>query len=180
VSRSFRPAVRRALAIALLGAVLPTQPDAQSGADWGRTRPLPERPGLYWEKCGGCHGNAGAFAPTALAAVNDQLRLKADGQRLGAFLRNHRVPLDPDQLRILRETLHLIVSDGAAFQNRCAICHGAVDEFARTHLVLRNGGPTGRYSGRDTAVFLRNGHARLDPDEAAFFADVLARFAARN
>jgi hypothetical protein len=164
----------------LLSIASAAQPDVRAGERWGQTRPLPERPGLYWEKCGACHGSAGDFAPSALAAAEDQLRLKADGQTLAAFLRDHRVPLTAGQMRILHETLHTIVADGAAFQNRCAICHGPVEHFARTHLVLRDGKLVGRYSGRDVAGFLGGGHARLDAESSAFFLDVLERFAARD
>jgi len=145
-------------------------------AEWGRNTPLPERPGLYWNNCGGCHGNAGKFAPARLEVVDGTLRVKGKGTPFADFLATHRVRLTAEESRILTETLSGVVADGAAFQQRCAICHGQVEDFARAHLVSRNGQLFGRYSDRDIRIFLA-GHARLDAESSAFFLDVLKRFA---
>lgn len=150
-----------------------------TAAEWGRTSALPERPGLYWEHCGGCHGSAGRFAPGALEAANGEVRVKATRRPLEAFLKTHPVRLTGDETRILTETLHMVVTEGAAFQNRCAICHGPIEPFARDRLLRDDNTLIGRYSRRDIARFLE-GHARLDAEGASFFADVLRRFASRT
>ena len=168
--------VRRYAAIAAVSVVAAASAQA---ADWGRNAPLPAQPGLYWQNCGGCHGSAGRFAPARLTVVDGTLKVKGSGTPLPGFLATHPVRLTTEETRALVETLTTVVTEGAAFQQRCAICHGEVEAFARTHLVSRNGQLLGRYSGRHIRTFLP-GHARLDAEGGAFFLDVLKRFAASD
>ena len=122
---------------------------------------------LWDERCGGCHGHSAAFARErpALAAP----------ARLSQFLLKHRGGLPADVAEGVAEMLVATAVTPPRFMQECRICHGRAADFARDHLLAVEGKVVGRYTGRDIAAFLEGGHARLDAEGAAFFADQLRR-----
>ena len=145
-------------------------------AEWGQWSPYPSRPGLFRERCGRCHDDAGGFAAAHLKFDDGGLRARRSGKDLRAFLRGHPGRLDEAEREALVATLTAIVTAGGQFRQRCAVCHGDAEGFAGGHLVIRDGRLLGRYSGRDVEAYLP-GHGRLDAEGAAFFATVLRRLA---
>ncbi|MDJ0945895.1 MAG: hypothetical protein QNJ30_20705 [Kiloniellales bacterium] len=148
-------------------------------AEWGQWSPYPSRPGLFHERCGRCHDEAGSFAAAHLRFDAGVLRTRRSGKALQTFLRGHPGRLDAAELEALLAALAAIVTTGGQFRQRCAICHGEATHFARGRLVVRDGRLLGRYSGRDVEAFLP-GHGRLDAEGAAFFGDLLRRVAERE
>ncbi len=146
------------------------------GAEWGQWSPYPSRPGLFRERCVGCHDEAGSFAAAHLRFEEGVLRARRSSKDLQSFLPGHPGRLDAAEREALVATLTMIVTSGGQFQQRCAICHGHAEAFASGHLMLRDGRLLGRYSGRDVEAFLP-GHGRLDVEGAAFFTTVLTRLA---
>ncbi len=145
-------------------------------AEWGQWSPYPSRPGLFQERCGRCHDEAGSFAATHLTLDEGVLRARRSGKDLRAFLPAHPGRLDEAEREAMVATLTDIVTAGGQFQQRCALCHGHAEAFASGYLVVRDGRLLGRYSGRDVEAFLP-GHGRLEAEGAAFFATVLSRLA---
>ncbi len=151
-------------------------PAAAMAAEWGQWSPYPSRPGLFQERCGRCHDEAGRFAAAHLSVDDGVLRARHTGQVLQSFLPGHPGRLDAAEREALVATLTMIVTSGGQFRQRCAVCHGHAEAFARGQLVIRGGRLLGRYSGRDIEAYLP-GHGRLDAEGAAFFATVLQRLA---
>ncbi len=145
-------------------------------AEWGQWSPYPSRPGLFQERCGRCHEEAGSFAAAHLTFDAGVLRTRRSGEHLQAFLPGHPGRLDEAELEALVANLTTIVTAGGQFRQRCAVCHGDAQSFADGQLVIRDGRLLGRYSGRDIEAYLP-GHGRLDAEGAAFFGVVLRRFA---
>lgn len=148
-------------------------------AEWGDWRPYPGRPGLYRERCARCHGDAGTFAPARLEIVDGVVRSRSSGRALAQVLRDHPGRPDVETVAALAVVLAEIVEGGGQFERRCAICHGSARSLAQRQLVLDDAGLHGRWSGRDIERYLAD-HARLDAAGAAFFTEVLGRFAPRR
>ena len=175
-----RPGLCSVLWPALLGLLLAPLGGAPGlAAEWGQWHPYPRLPGLFQERCSDCHGEAGDFAPAHLDFGQGTLRARRSGTALDDFLRRHPGRLNEAERSDLIATLAMIVTTGGQFRQRCAVCHGHAERFARSHLVIRDGRLRGRYSGRDIAAFLP-GHGRLDAEGAAFFDTVLRRFAQKE
>ena len=67
-----------------------------------------------------------------------------------------------------------IQKSGRLFRKKCEICHVRAVDVARDKLILRDGELVGRYTGRDTALFLTN-HGRLTAEEILVMVEVLKR-----
>ena len=81
-------------------------------ADWAQRRPIPKDSGLYQQKCGNCHPDAGRFATERLEVVGSQLRIKKSGRELRLLLRQHPGRLSDEELEDLLEFLAGIVTGG--------------------------------------------------------------------
>lgn len=66
--------------------------------------------------------------------------------------------------------------ENLSYERRCAICHDSLEELARHSLVVIDGTLCGRYSRVDVEKLL-TGHARLNAEEAKYFAEQLRRTA---
>lgn len=125
---------------------------------------------IFEERCLRCHGHAGPFVMDALSLV-DGVLVGSDGRPVEPLLRAHFGGLDRDTLRLFLDTFETQVRSGGLFRERCVFCHGPAYHFARLNLVVNDGLLTGRYSGRDIGLFLRN-HGRLNPEQAARMTEV--------
>jgi len=121
---------------------------------------------LFEERCGTCHGHAGAFARATLEHVDGVLRGRKSGRKVAAFLPGHLGRLTPEQVALFVAVFARQIESGGLFQERCAICHVRARDLARASLVVVEGQLLGRYSGRDIEVFLL-GHGRASETEAA-------------
>jgi mono/diheme cytochrome c family protein len=158
---------RSALTCILLAAMLLNPlPGAAQDDEW---------PGLYFEKCGRCHGDAHALLDERAVLRGDILVGRSSGKDLRAFLDRHFGRRDEEQVAKIYMELTRVAQGGGRFRQQCAICHVSAEALARESLVLRDGKLFGRYSGRRIADFLI-GHGRLETsDDAAFFEEVLRR-----
>ncbi len=129
---------------------------------------------FFEERCGTCHGHAGALARDALTLKDGGLRGRHGDVR--AFLKHHHGPLTDDEVEALYQMFMRQVEAGGAFKNRCGMCHRSASELARKSLIVVNGELAGRYSGQRIRLFLMD-HGRLSADEAEFFYDALLEVA---
>jgi hypothetical protein len=135
---------------------------------WGSGSALATDLHVLWDdRCGGCHGHAAAFA-------RDRAALPAPDS-LSRFLRTHRGGLPDNVAEGVAQMLTAQAATPPRFMEQCRICHGRAADFARDHLLAVEGKVVGRYSGRDIEAFMKDGHARLDAEGAAFFAKELRR-----
>jgi hypothetical protein len=127
----------------------------------------------YWDqRCGECHGHAGAFARRFLSVRDGELQGRHPVGDMRLFLRNHGVPAG--EVDAVYAMLLAQASSPGGFDSRCGSCHGSAAELARGSLVLRDGVLRGVRSSRPVAEFLRD-HAGLRPEEVTFFTDLLTR-----
>lgn len=131
----------------------------------------PDFHAIFEERCLRCHGHAGPFVMDRLSLVDDVL-VGPDGRPVESFLRTHFGGLDPETMRFFLDMFKIQVRSGGLFRDRCATCHGPAYHFARLNLAEKDGVLTGRYSGRDVGLFLRN-HGRLTPEQAGWMTEVL-------
>lgn len=131
-------------------------------------------PRTFREYCARCHQDARSLAQERLDIVDDAVRGRKSGRDIRTFLDGHHPPPRPGQIEAMFRLLRRHAEAGGRFQRQCAICHGHARELARLELTIADGRLRGLYSGRDIREFL-DGHARLDADGAAFFADLLFR-----
>ena len=130
---------------------------------------------LYEQRCGKCHSpHAGAFVAESLERRDGKVVGRDSGRELRAFLARGHGRLASDDVDVMVAHLTSILAAGGLFREKCLICHGRAKELARLELILRDGRVTGRYSGRDIAVFLA-GHGRLEPDEVPTIVLMLER-----
>lgn len=131
--------------------------------------------GIYFERCGKCHGTAEALFDRKAVLRDGKVVGRRSGRDLRVFLGSHFARRDRAEIdRIYMELLRF-ARDGGRFKQQCAICHVSAESLARESLVLRKGELFGRYSGRRITDFLQ-GHGRLaTPEDAAFFDKVLRR-----
>lgn len=130
--------------------------------------------GLYFERCGACHGPAGELAETGLVSDGDVLRTRRTNADLRDFLRGHGGDLTPTEIETVYAALRRVTQGAGRFREKCGICHPRARTLAQRKLMIRDGALVGRYSGRDIDAFLAR-HGRLTADEAVFFSGVLAR-----
>ena len=135
---------------------------------------VPERPGLYFERCGRCHGGAGELAVKSLTVVDGRLVGRKSGRDVAEFLKRHYGRLSAEEREIVTQALLRVAQGRGRFKVRCGICHESAEALARLELILVEGELRGRYTGRMIADFLI-GHGTRSADEAAFFTDVLRR-----
>lgn len=116
---------------------------------------------LYEQRCARCHApHAGDFAHDNLARRGDTIVGRRSGRDLRSFLTGGHGKLTPGEIDAMVAHLTAIVDAGALFRKKCFICHGRAVAFARNALILKNGKLYGRYSHRETALFVAN-HGRL-------------------
>jgi mono/diheme cytochrome c family protein len=134
-----------------------------------------EWPGLYFERCGKCHGNADAILDKHIEPGDGKLFSRRSRQDLRIVLGNHFTPLDRSEVEAIYMEVLRVAQGSGRFKQQCAICHISAEQLAREYLVLRDGELFGRYSGRSIERFL-TGHGRLETrDDVAFFVEVLQR-----
>jgi mono/diheme cytochrome c family protein len=151
--------------LALTAALMPYPAGAQESR-W---------PGLYFERCGRCHGDAHALLEKRAELKDGALVGRRSRRNLKSFLGSHFGRRSEDEIATVYMELLRVAGGGGRFRQQCAICHVSAESLARESLVLRNGELFGRYSGRRIADFLV-GHGRLSTrDDAAFFVEVLRR-----
>lgn len=129
---------------------------------------------FFEERCGACHGHAGALARDVLTLKDGELRGRHGDVR--AFLKRHHGPLADDEVEALYQMFSRQVEAGGAFKDRCGMCHRSASELARKSLIIVNGELAGRYSGRRIRLFLM-GHGRLSAEKAEFFYEALLEVA---
>jgi cytochrome c2 len=134
-----------------------------------------ESSGLYFERCGRCHGTAEALFDKK-ADLRDGIVVGRRSRRdLRVFLGSHFARRDGAEVESVYMELLRFARGGGRFRQQCSICHISAERLARESMVLRNGELFGRYSGRRIVDFLQ-GHGRLEtPADAAFFDKVLRR-----
>ncbi len=135
---------------------------------------MPSRPGLFWEKCGACHGPAGPLVRERLSLTPAGTLATADGKDLHAFLRRHFGAPDQAEIEAIYGALLRLARGQGRFRIRCGICHESAESLARESLILRGDAVIGRYTGREIGSFLL-GHGTEAASEAAFFEAILRR-----
>ncbi len=120
---------------------------------------------LFEDRCGRCHGHAGAFARKSLAIRDGRVVGRGSGVPVRAFLRRHHGAPSEMETALLLDMFRGQIERGALFQERCRICHASARKLARGKLILRDGWLVGRYTGADMEPFL-NAHGRLSAAEA--------------
>ncbi len=164
--------------VAVLG-LAPLFGPASAGPTMERREPDPSeasqlRPGLFQDKCGGCHERAGALVREQTVVTGGALTGARSGQDLREFLRGHFGRPSAEEIEAIYAALLRIAQGKGRFHVRCGICHDSAEALARRALAVRDGMLLGRYTGRDIAEFLR-GHGTESAQEAAFFEGVLRR-----
>lgn len=153
-------------AILFVAAIIAPSTGAAQTGEW---------PGLYFERCGRCHGTAETLFEKNAALRDGKVVGRRSGRDLRVFLGSHFARRDRAEVETIYSELLRFARDGGRFQQQCAICHVSAERLARESLILRDGELFGRYSGRRIGDFL-TGHGRLDaPDDVAFFVKVLLR-----
>jgi mono/diheme cytochrome c family protein len=130
--------------------------------------------GLYFERCGACHGPAGQLTQVGLAFDGDVLRTRRAQVDLREFLRDHRGGLAASEIETVVGELRRVAQGRGRFQEKCGICHPSARTLARNKLVIRDGTLVGRYTGRDMGTYLA-GHGRIAEKDIPFFIGVLTR-----
>ncbi|MBI1207102.1 MAG: hypothetical protein GC191_07415 [Azospirillum sp.] len=127
----------------------------------------------FWDaQCAHCHGHAERFARTDLVVKAGRLQGRRIGYDLRRFLPDHGVPAE------LAAPIYAMLLAQAAtaprFKQNCARCHGAAADFARSALSFKGQVLYGTETGMPVTDFLAT-HRALAPEDAAFFASLLAR-----
>lgn len=151
--------------LTMMALFAPNPAEAQQNSRW---------PGLYFERCGRCHGDAQALLEKRAELKDGVLVGQRSGRDLRSFLDSHFGRRSEADVATIYMELLRVAGVGGRFKQQCAICHVGAKRLARDSLVMRNGELFGRYSGRRIADFLP-GHGRMAPDDAAFFLEVLRR-----
>ena len=142
--------------------------------DQGPSGAAPPQPGLFQEKCGKCHKQAGPLVRERLTESDGVLVGAQSGQDLRVFMRGHFGRPSAEEIGAIYGALLRIARGGGRFVVRCGICHESAEDLAQNDLVWRQGALVGRYSGRNISAFLI-GHGTDSAEEAAFFESVLRR-----
>lgn len=144
-------------------------------APWPAAAQPAEWPGLYYEQCGKCHGDAHTLLDERAELRNGDLVGRRGGRDLRNFLGDHFGRRDKTALETIYMELLRVARGGGRFRQECAMCHESAEALARESLLLRDGELYGRYSGRRVEDFLTV-HGRLDTGEDVdFFIEVLRR-----
>jgi hypothetical protein len=128
---------------------------------------------LFEDRCGRCHGHAGAFALEKLTIENDEVVGQRSGKVVLKTLASHFGRLTDVEARQVVDMFRRQIEAGGLYQTKCRICHDPAKDFARRTLMLRDGQLFGRYSGRPV-VDLLSYHGRLQDDERMVLLDMLA------
>lgn len=127
----------------------------------------------YWDsRCKECHGHAADFARRFLSVESGRLQGTHHRENLAGFLRQHY--LSDDLVAPVSAMLMAQVGSTTLFRDKCAGCHGTAADFARKHLMLRDGDLLGAPSGRKVGDFLHQ-HGGLAPAEIAPMVESLKR-----
>ncbi len=117
-------------------------------------------------------GTEASMLHSNLERVGDAVVGLRTGQDLHSLLSRGHGKLSPGEIDVMVAHLASIVEAGALFREKCFICHGRAVVLARSEFVLRNGTLYGRYSDRETALFLEN-HGRLTGPQIATIVAML-------
>ena len=130
---------------------------------------------LYEQRCAKCHNpHAGVFVAESLERIEGRVVGRDSGRELQSFLARGHGRLTPAEVDTMVAHLTSILAAGGLFREKCLICHGRAVGLARLELIMREARLTGRYSGRDIAVFLAV-HGRLEPHEVPTIVQMLER-----
>jgi cytochrome c5 len=162
----------RRLLLPLLGAAVTIALAAHSAATAQAIDPHK----LYEERCASCHlPHAGEFARTTLMLDGGLLKGKESNRAVADILTRHaRRTYTPAEIEALINLLAPALQSGGVFEQKCLFCHDRAVAFARSHLVVRDGRLTGRYSGHDISAFLPE-HGRMTEEEVAVVIAMLRR-----
>lgn len=130
--------------------------------------------GLYFERCGACHGPAGQLAESGLVVDGDILRTRRTKADLRDFLGDHGGDLTAPEIETVYAALRRVAQGTGRFREKCGMCHPSAKTLAQRKLIMREGALVGRYTGRDIDTFLTS-HGRIAEDEVPFFSTVLVR-----
>lgn len=169
---SNRLASRRGMARLSRSIVVAALVLAFAGATSRSATPQPDIHELFEDRCGRCHGHAGAFARSTLAVVGDELRSRTRDGDIREFLARHYGGLSRAQTESLYTLFMWQVAYGGQFEKECGICHIRARELSRRSLIVDDGELRGRYTGNRIREFLTH-HGRLDAAGVDFFYDVL-------
>lgn len=128
---------------------------------------------LFEDKCGRCHGHAGAFALEKLTIAKGEVVGQRSGKVVLKTLASHFGRLADSEARQVVDMFRRQIEVGGLYQSKCRICHDPAKDLARRTLIMRNGQLFGRYSGRPV-VDLLSYHGRLRDDERKVLLDMLA------
>ena len=129
---------------------------------------------LWDDSCDACHGHAGDFARKFLSVSSGELQGPHHVHDLRRFLHNHY--LAGNEVDAVYNMLFAQANNPARYKGECVSCHGTAARFVRDSLELRDGVLYSRKSGRLVSRFLDH-HMELNPDDAAFFTNLLTRVA---
>lgn len=128
----------------------------------------------FWEgRCQECHGHSAQFARTHLAVENGQLKGRHHRDDLQGFIARHEggaAVAGGDVYRMLMAQ----AQTKPVYQQKCAGCHEAAADFARSSLAMRDGVVIGRANGVPIADFLKK-HGRLTADDIPIVVESLGR-----
>lgn len=145
-----------------------------NGHGIAQAQPAPDPHAVFEANCLSCHGHAGAFARAHLRLEYGE-PVTSRGVPVATFLGTHRGGLPDAAIAPMLDMFRQQLTSDALYEHRCLTCHDRARDFARLHLILRDGRLHGRYSGHEIAAFLP-GHARLTPEEAQRMTELLAGF----
>lgn len=128
---------------------------------------------LWDQRCGGCHGHAGAFARKVLVVVDGRLSDRR-GRDVVAFLANHNGGYSPEHIAAIATMLRAQAETPELFRQLCSECHETAAQVARTLLTVEDGEVRGRQSHRPLADILRQ-HGAVKEDQVAPLVDALSR-----
>ncbi len=128
---------------------------------------------LFEDKCGRCHGHAGAFALKKLTIEKGEVVGRRSGKPVLKTLASHFGRLTDTEARRVVDMFRRQIEANGLYRSKCRICHDPAKDLTRRTLILRDGQLFGRYSGQ-SVVDLLSYHGRLQNDEREVLLDMLA------
>lgn len=130
---------------------------------------------LFETKCASCHvPHAGEFVSQSIIADGTELIGTATQIPVRKFLETGHGRLSDDDIDIMMDHLNSIHDSGQLFLRKCTICHGRAVVLSELNLILKDGEPWGRYTGRKVEDFLQD-HGRLSEDEIPIIMGAFVR-----
>ncbi len=130
---------------------------------------------LYESKCGTCHvPHAGEFVSQSVVVDGTELIGNSTQIPVRTFLQTGHGRLSNSEIDTMMEHLETIQDSGQLFIRKCTICHGRAVVLSELNLIMKEGEPWGRYTGRKIEVFLQD-HGRLTQDEIPIIMGAFVR-----